>query len=159
MTTIAFDGRYIAVDSQITHGDTKLATRKLFDLRTPEGLRMVVFGCGDWGSIQLAAQCLQDGQKLPKGDYNLLAWSEGGDVAELSGGVWASALGYDHLALGSGAFAALGAMKMGASAGTAVQIAAEIDVSTGLPVLVLDTRTGKIRKAATRRKTTPEWGS
>jgi hypothetical protein len=159
VTTLAYDGRYLAADSQVTAGDIKLTSKKMFDLKTPEGVRMVVCGCGDWSRILAAISALQAGKKLPKGDYGLLAWAEGEGVSEFCGRSRYPADCYPQLALGSGAQAALGAMKAGATAGEAVAIAASIDISTGLPVLVFDTRSGRFVESAPRRKTTPKKGS
>lgn len=159
MTTLAYDGRYLAADSQVTTGDIKLTSRKMFEIKNPEGVRLVVCGCGGWGHIHAATAALAEGKKLPKGDYGMLVWTEGEGVSELCGRTRYPADCYDQLALGSGAQAALGAMKAGATAGEAVAIAASIDISTGLPVIVFDTRTGKFVESAPRRKTTPKRGT
>ncbi|WP_408953164.1 hypothetical protein [Lysobacter sp. Hz 25] len=152
MTTIAFDGRYMAVDSQLTQGDTKFTARKAFEFETPEGIRTVVMGCGTWADVQDAVKALEGGLLLPKGDYSLLLWADGDGVSEFCGPSKASRVDLEHYANGSGAQAALGALKMGASAARAVEVASEIDVSTGGPVVVFDTKTRRFTRPRTRRR-------
>jgi hypothetical protein len=154
MTSLAFDGRYIAIDSQITGGGTRFEGHKTYDILTPDGERLVCFGVGNLGEWQRAVQALAAGDDPPKGEYALLVWCPVVGLYEYEGGPDFSQVDYRY-ASGTGAQACLAAMKMGASAVRAVEIAAEVDVYTSLPVVVFDTQTGKFRKARTR-KTSPK---
>jgi len=152
VTALAFDGRYFAIDSQVTQGDTRYSARKAFDITNVNGDRIVAFGTGTVADIQAACDALREDERLPKGDYTLLVWGFEEGVIEYNGDSKGAVVSYEHYAAGSGAQACLGAMKMGASAAVAVAVACEVDTNSGLPVVVFDTKTGKFKSMSRRRK-------
>ena len=137
MTTVAYRNGVLAADSRLNWDDA-YATSMTKLTKLPDG---------SWLST---AGAMQDGERLRK-------WYEKGAVASRypkkmsiqglllapDGSVWMFdddgrirvEENSDHfVAIGSGAPAALGAMQMGAGAVQAVEIAAKIDLATGLPV-------------------------
>jgi hypothetical protein len=147
MTTIAYDGRLIACDTQLTAGGVRFTSRKAFDIATDEG-RLVVFGCGTWNDIVNAVDAITAGDDPPDGDYTLLSWSKTLGVREYDATdeKWTRVV-MDRYAAGSGTSAALAAMVMGADAAKAVAVAALVDAYTSGPTTVFDTKTGRFRRA------------
>lgn len=158
MTTIAYDGRYVAVDSQVTIGDLKVTQDKSYTVETASGKSLVVFGAGSVADIQAAVDLLADDkERLPEGDYSLVVCGlREHPVVYESDGNPIDTLGRPYVA-GSGQQAALAALILGVNAKRAVEVACEVDLHSGPPVRVFDTKTGKF-KAAPRRKTTPKGG-
>ena len=154
MTTLAYDGRLIAVDSQITQGDTKYTSRKVWEVSTPDGQDLVVWGTGTVPHIHACISALKEGRKMPTGDYTLFVVGFQDGPVEFCGADEACPVPYALYAAGSGSQAALGAMKAGADAARAVEIACTVDTNTGGPVVVYDLKTRKFRPSRSR-KTTP----
>lgn len=153
MTTIAFDGKVLAADGQLTRGSNicNLNTQKLFICPSDEewwitGERIVAFGVSGDITGQLALletvrlrpgyKGLTQSSQLPaKMDFTFLRLLASGKA--IVGGKreddvtlwWSEAT--PPLATGSGYEYALGAMKMGASAVRAIEIASECDIYTG----------------------------
>lgn len=140
MTTIAYRDGTIACDSQLTDeiGTRSARAKKIRKLR--DGSLIGV--CGSWAPAYRLMQALDEhGELTPamiescKGAFALhirtdkSAWMiEGGKR-----GGHAPLLG-PYFAEGSGSIAALAAFKMGATAAQAVQIAAELDTCSSLPI-------------------------
>lgn len=160
MTTIAFDGKTLASDSQLTLGDLRLDshTQKIFQPNTGEfwyvnGEKAMAFGVsGKLSAVQAVRAALASGMsgyrgltadsRFPKGDsFKYLVITEAGEV--YAGGQYSDdetpwlARVSPPIAVGSGAEFAVGAMATGASAEFAVEIASRFDVNTGGGVQVL----------------------
>ena len=72
MTTLAFDGRLVAIDSQVTAGDLRYEEEKFYRTTDTTG-RTVVFGAGTTSHIQRAVRELSEGfDELTKGEYTIL---------------------------------------------------------------------------------------
>lgn len=139
MTTVAWDGRTLAADRQITYGNTRAAGRKLYDCGN-----YVYAASGSAFEAELIAAWLRNGARptsrvrledeeghrcgivIRKADG--LAFVAQGRVVVLVGHRPAP------IACGSGCDFALAAMAMGESAVQAVRFAERFDVYTGLGV-------------------------
>lgn len=134
-STIATDGKSMAGDSQITHGNT---SKTLAPNGKVEKINGFIVGCvGDCADIKRFKQWFrQPNSSRPElDDLSALVLSKQG--------VWE----YDEtliptrvkvpVAIGTGKVAAMAAMKAGASVKKAVAIAAELDIYTSLPVTEL----------------------
>ncbi|AFQ96730.1 peptidase HslV family [Erwinia phage phiEaH2] len=154
MTTIAYDGKTLAGDSQTTQGDIRLSMHavKIFTPQPGEswavnGEKAVSFGVAGClqgnnalrealNSCMKGYQGLTGSTRFPKGIViSYLVVTEHGNV--YAGGQyendempWLTKVAAP-IAVGSGAEFAIGAMAAGASAGDAVSIAARFDVNTG----------------------------
>ena len=160
MTTIAFDGKTLASDSQLTLGDLRLDshTQKIFQPNAGEswyvnGERAVAFGVsGKLSAVQAVRKELASGvygyrglttdSRFPKGDsFKYLVITEAGEV--YAGGQYSDeetpwlARVSAPVAVGSGSEYAMGAMATGTSAEYAVEIASRFDINTGGAVQVL----------------------
>jgi len=129
MTTIAYDGETLAVDSQITGSYVEYGT-KMFE---EEGV-FVTF-CGEYGVALTMVQEYFDGEITARENDTSLVVLKDGILFEL--------LAAGHLipvdapyAAGSGGPFAMGAMRAGASADQAVEIAIELDPHSGGDVQV-----------------------
>lgn len=158
MTTLAFDGRYAAVDSQTTDtgSDIKFLRQKGHIVDLDDGTQAFVAGCGDYGAIHAATAALCALEAPPKGNYTLLVCPLGGDPYELDQHGPVPVAGFDYWAAGSGGSAALGALHAGVGAAKAVEIACKIDLYSGGPVTVFDTRTKKLVRPPSRRSKTSQ---
>lgn len=134
MTTVAFDGITLAVDSQMSSGHLKFGfTNKLFTLYDD---RLVAF-TGDSALIHQAITYLNSDMEKP---FDIKDGDEMGGIVIAPNGVFE----FDkHLRMfpacvpwagGSGETIALTAMHLGKSAVEAVEIACKLDKHSGLPV-------------------------
>ncbi len=143
MTTIAYKEGVMAADSKAYAGfntplGQKCKIRRLSD-GTLIGCSSNQVGAGeavmDWYARGANPE---DGPKLEESKFTLLVVKPNGDAFYafdnflLSGPIRA-----ECYAIGSGEGVAHGAMRAGASAERAIEIAAECDVWTGLPVVML----------------------
>lgn len=148
MTTIAWDGKTLASDSQSTSGDVicSLKEKKIFqpadsEIWSVDGEHVIAMGCGgDCGAeIELQKIMLSglsyESQFLPTFSFSTIAAiskdrafiiskDKGEDRASIS-------LQLDPYAVGSGAMIARTAMYCGLSAVEAVRVAIEMDVYSG----------------------------
>lgn len=137
MTTLAWDGRYLAGDRQATYGTTPVPVTKVFRVGD-----IVVGYAGTASSIICHLEWMQAGCPNPPPDFAddfgcLLV--ERGKLYRVGHTLARERIDMPHWAIGSGADYALGAMAMGADARTAVEVASRYDIGTGLGVDVLDT--------------------
>lgn len=135
MTTIAFDGRVLAGDRQANWGGTPIPTRKVFKVRHPRHGAWI-WGCSGSAAESTAFDRWAKGLGSPtalKGSV-VLAVNEDGAIWTMDEQLVWVRLDTDCWAIGSGTDYALGAMKAGASAKEAVEIASALDVHTGLGV-------------------------
>lgn len=140
MTTIAWDGRSLAADRQTTAGGTPTETCKVFEAFSPTGERWL-YGCaGNSGECHEFTRRVQTGLEMPAfNDLQVLAIGPDGSIwVAGSPAMFWDRKGTDKWAAGSGADYALGAMRAGATAFMAVEIATALDVHTGLGVDVLE---------------------
>lgn len=136
MTVIAWDGNTLAVDMQINKGELKYRSSKMERLDTGE----VIAWSGLIDAGLILAKWYKDGADPEKFPYNPKDESFADLVVAGSDGVKVYCQSpHPHIpdgpmAWGSGALAAMGAMKMGADAIRAVGIASEVSNSCGMGV-------------------------
>jgi len=132
MTTIAYDGKTIASDGRLTEGDTIIGEDYIKLKRLDDG---AVIGIAGNPVFFNAFVRWQNGE--PDGVDPVKFKATSFIVAAKDGAVVYDNSTANHIAikppyaLGSGSHYAIAAMKAGASATKAVQIAAELDVWTG----------------------------
>lgn len=151
MTTLAYDGRYVAIDTQVTAGDIKFSERKHYEFADMDGRRLVAFGCGDVAAIQQAVNSLAGCETPCAGEYELLVvgladvpvayQGDGREPLRLSDGPYVA---------GSGAPAALAALTLGKNATQAVLTACKVDLYSGAPVETLNVRSRRWLKPRSR---------
>ncbi len=149
MTTIAYDGQYLAIDSQLTAGGRKMTGTKLLRATTPDGLELVVCGCGTWSEIKKFVAWLEGSEEEPKFDeIDVLVAHSDGSVFQYSFEEPEDVTG-TKVTLGSGSDYAMGALLSGKSAREAVAIASQCDLYTSGTVRFYDTQ--KPFKTTTKR--------
>jgi len=130
MTTIALRNGVMAGDTQVTEGDTLVASgcRKVRRLR--DGRLYGFSGDIEQGEIMLRA--LRKGEAPPKlrGIKAILVYQDG-VVSLWEGAIWIKQQHAPFFAIGNGTDFALGAMAAGADAKQAVKIAMKFDTATG----------------------------
>jgi len=141
MTTLAYDGRLVAIDSQVTSGDLRYEEEKFYRTTDTTGRDLVVFGAGTTSHIQRAVRELSEGfEELTEGEYTILVVGlRDNPVAFYHDGVPLD-VRRDLLVAGSGGAIALAAMKAGHSATEAVMMACSTDLYSGTPVHTYDTK-------------------
>lgn len=150
MTTIAWDTRHLAADTQVT-GDFKTTGHsKLYRFRDGS----IGAFAGSWGDIQAAQKTLDDPDGDPFfGDWTAIVIRPGGRVEQHEGAGGVLDITSIPFALGSGQAYALAAMACGKTAQEAIYIASTFDPFTGGPVE--DVRaTDVVPKKSVSRKTT-----
>lgn len=151
MTTIAWDGKKIAADSQITYESEAGGTRKhrcgakLFRktvLVDGDAEEVVIAVQGDASAANLFVKWFDGTDKDPPEifaynppDFTCLVWFKHG-LYEYDAYCIGEQIVEKFYAIGSGAKAALGAMHMGADALEAVKVAAQVDPYTAAPYQV-----------------------
>jgi hypothetical protein len=148
MTTIAFDGRYIACDSRITgdrghiHSDSRI---KYTDTKD-----WLIFWCGATNDIDDFINSFL-GDSPVKDDVNvgLYAYQKSTkfvyEVGKTNGYTFRNRL-VDQDAVGSGADHAITAMDCGKTAVESIKMAMKRDSATGGIIRCFDTHTGKFIK-------------
>lgn len=130
MTTIVWDGETLAVDSQVSFNDVKVARDKA--VRLSDGRVLAL--CGDAGQLRHVASAIERGaapKEFPKGDYTaVLLGPDGLLVADE--GEW-SPTGAPY-ACGSGSMGALTGLLMGLKAKQACDLACKVDLYSSGPV-------------------------
>lgn len=148
MTTIAWDGRRIAADSQVTyegeasgHRKHKCATKLFRKIVVVDGdaEEVIIATQGDASAANLFVKWFDGTEKeapeifaYDPPDFTCLVWFKHG-LYEYDAYCVGEKVCEPFYAIGSGSKAALGAMHMGADALKAVQVAAEIDPYTSGP--------------------------
>lgn len=143
MTTIAFDGKTLAVDSMANNGTfiTSRTVRKMWG-RTGEFLCVVM--AGPTAHYPPILRWLESGANPEDWkNWGAVAWvvKKSGKVMRYIGGYPEHIDGIDGD--GSGAELALGAMATGASARVGLEIASRYDIYTGGPIHVYDIERNK----------------
>ncbi len=148
MTTIAYDGRFIAIDSRVTsNGDYVVSdTREKFvDL---DG--WMIFWCGVASDIDMYVDAFLNNKTVDK-DINvgLYAYDKKTkqvfEIGDVEGKIWRGLL-IDMKACGSGSRHAITAMDCGRNSVEAVKLAMKRDIFTGGVIRCFDTHTGKFIK-------------
>lgn len=143
MTTIAWDGKTLAADSQVSrHGNDVARTVKVQKIG-----RLLVGACGTTSLNQRFVGWLSGGMQGPPpslaiGDSKgcVIAIMPNGAIVEWNGDHPPDMVRARFAAWGSGSDVALGAMAFGASAEQAVAAAATLDHATGGPITTLSVR-------------------
>ena len=146
MTTLAFDGRYIACDSQVTQGSIKLSADKWEACDLPDGTPAVCMIAGTLAAGRAAIAALVAGGDVLSAlgeDTTLLVASAGTVTVYDSEGCWVDPGPYS---VGSGAKFAYAGMSLGLSADQAVDLAVQLDLYSSSPVKCWDVRTLKAVK-------------
>lgn len=147
MTTIAYDGRYIAVDSRVSQ-DNRIVNDECdkFIIRTG----WVFFLTGNLAIQKEFIDCFCNGSSYrKKGAIGAIGFNEtDGLVYDFNHGDDQFDLChlYHKEAIGSGMHYAIAAMDFGRSAVDAVKYASTRDMYTGGSIRCFDTRTGKFIK-------------
>jgi ATP-dependent protease HslVU (ClpYQ) peptidase subunit len=151
MTTIAFRGRILAADTQLTWDDnTKTLCRKLY----PQPGKGCIAFAGDtadeWYFKQwwlagenIATWDYEHGQKKP--NFDALYIDQWKDVWYYTDGPAKIAIEHEFFAIGSGAPIAMVAMHMGMSAKEAISFTSEISTTTNNLIDTYDVQTGTIK--------------
>lgn len=142
MTTIAYDGRYIACDSQLTAGGVKHSGQKWCQWTDAEGTYLAI-GAGDIASIRKAFIELSQGETpdLSDEDDTVVAVVHRGTLRWYAAGrSWVEPM---PDTAGSGGIVADAGMRLGLRADEAVALACDVDLYTAGPVHCWDTQTLK----------------
>lgn len=141
MTTIAWDGKTLAADKQMTnHGLALRATKikQIGDLFVAvSGAWDNAQGMFDWVREGMAREKYPSFQGDPDGFVGMLVVNASGDAVVFERFATPYPVEEPPFAMGSGRDFALGAMHAGATAEEAVRIAIALDASSGIGVDVL----------------------
>jgi hypothetical protein len=140
MTTIAFDGRFLAADTQTCQGDARRKGRKIYLIED----QYAIATCGETQKSLLFVEWAKRGFKDEERPsikepfaaivVNLLT----GKVAEYEDLCVAEPFTEKYCANGSGKDIAIAAMELGHDAIAGVKLACKINLYTGLPVEYID---------------------
>lgn len=133
VTTIAWDGKTLAWDSQITQGECKSIGEKGRRIKTPAGPVTVVV-CGEVSYLDVICEALSKGKKLPKcaaKDCGIVIL-RGGKLFGVNGRKEFPIVG--HSCQGTGSMAAMAGLAHGMTAKQAVALACKVDLYSSLPV-------------------------
>ena len=142
MTTVAFDGRWLASDSQLNDGQ-----RRVHEPRRPKFYARKCFVVAWSGAVswhEQLADWLASPRKL-RGDYPIEPELDS-EAMVYTGGQWRrytnSAHGFELVrgkwAIGSGSDYALAGMLLGHDAVEAVWVGAQLDLCTSAPIFAID---------------------
>ncbi|SUE95774.1 proteasome subunit beta [Ectopseudomonas mendocina] len=153
MTTVAYDGRFLAADGRSTLGNliSGKAVKKIFQLLTcANGVQVqaVLAGAGSFQTVNIVKSHLErndlfESELIPEiepGSFQGLLVLETGEVYDLEDKL-VPLPAEIPVAIGSGTDYAMAAMVMGKSAPAAVEVACELDVYSGGKIAVFDTET------------------
>lgn len=137
MTTVAWDGKTLAADSQSTTGSIRGAATKV--AKNKDGF--LVAGSGSCAVVKMwinwvLAGMPPDQQPTSVDDANVLVIDPRGRATLFADVAVAQPMPRKQWALGSGGDIALGAMAAGADARAAVKIACKLDVFSGGRIVV-----------------------
>lgn len=156
MTTIAFDGRYLAADGRACLATTITGKRvqKIWEFEAVlrgEKTRVVYAGAGRFETIMLIKEWLSTGHdpfdafnpeaivpEVDSGDFEAFFITKDGRMFQVEG----SLLPFEvesPMTLGSGGLPALGAMSAGKNSVESIYLAMEVDAGTGGQVRAFDT--------------------
>lgn len=150
MTTIAWRGRILAADTQLTWSDgMKSFCRKLHTLPGKDGCIGIA---GDYADEVAFYRWWMLGEKIDSWDYEhmkkakfqALAIDKWKDIWYYDDGPEKMAIEHEFAAIGTGSPIAIAAMHMGMTAKEAVSLASELDVNTNNYIDTYDIQTGKL---------------
>lgn len=133
MTTLAYDGRTLAGDRQLTLGGTPMPATKIFRLNTE-----LIGLCGSVQESLMFLEWFRNGKdpeakpKLTEGFSALVITPD--RIMRYEDGLMPWPVDLPFWAAGSGADYALGAMAAGKNAAEAVEIAIRFDINSGIGV-------------------------
>lgn len=139
MTTIAWDGKTLAADSQATSGTLRSRVVKI--VRSPSGF--LCAGAGEFSAIIPWLRWVEHGlvpEDQPEhlgSKATVIIVDPRGKAYTLEGTPIRVPVRDKFWAIGTGAELAIGAMAMGADAAQAVKVAAKFDVHTGGRVVAM----------------------
>lgn len=134
LTTIAFDGEYLAADGRVTIGSTVLSEvcNKIYKLSGLYNGEQMLYAAtaGDVDAAEDIIDYLRgDSPELKESKAQILLFTEGSIYS-----YWGRRFTKEcdkYLAIGSGMEVALAAMKCGKNAKDAVKVASQMDIYTG----------------------------
>lgn len=136
MTTIAFDGKTLAADGQVTMGDSAIASLTRQKLFKNVGMFQALAFCGSLDYVESFLEWAEhpEGSAPPEGEYTVIFVIDG----EVNYS-WMMSPITEYVkcdkgeidAWGSGAVFAIGAMRAGKTAREAVNLACTYDAFTG----------------------------
>lgn len=138
MTTLAWDGKYLYADSQVTQDDRKSTMTKALRVKTPEGFAYLAVA-GEISVLYSVVTALQAGEPiepLVNGNSTVLVIKNG--VATVTSGK-KSFTDTAPLFLGSGSDIAHGAYHVSKSVAKAVAAACAIDLYSSGPIVRIRT--------------------
>lgn len=153
MTTVAYDGRFLAADGRSTIGNliSGKAVKKIFPLTIIANgaeVQGVLAGAGSFQTLTIVKNHLErndlfESELIPEidpGSFQGLLVLETGEVYDLEDKL-VPLPAEIPVAVGSGTDYAMAAMVVGKSAVAAVEVACELDVYSGGKISVFDTET------------------
>ena len=146
MTTIAWDGRYLAADGRITSGNDVIMTdssNKIFIVKD-----IIIAVCGSTADEEKLIQCILSGENSTKEDLQANAiFIEKGKAftcgTDKDGKYWQCSTDDFVNSMGSGQDFALAGMDTGMNAMDAVKLAIKRDVFSGGVITFFDTKNSK----------------
>lgn len=153
MTTVAYDGRFLAADGRSTVGNmiSGKAVKKIFPMTIIANgaeVQGVLAGAGSFQTVNIVKSHLErndlfESELIPEiepGSFQGLLILETGEVYDLEDKLIPLPAEIP-VAIGSGTDYAMTAMVVGKSAVAAVEVACELDVYSGGKISVFDTET------------------
>lgn len=137
MSIVAWDGKTVAADRQVTEGDIPHLCKKIMRIR---GGDIVAFVGDMRHGLEMVSWYRSGGhvRTYPRAKKSesatLIVFTRAGNVYEFDGGPQRMPVADKFMAWGSGKGVALGAMTMGADSRRAVKIASRYNSSCGLGV-------------------------
>lgn len=152
MTTIAYDTKTVACDSQVTIGNTPMKMSKV--IHCEDGTILFCAGTvSEWQSFVRWWIHDRTPSNFPDAkDITIIIVHPSGTVEVVDDGFSVLDITGQRYAAGSGSDLALGAMAMGADAAKAVEVAKLYDTSTGGEVVAIPVPKPKPKPTKKRRK-------
>jgi ATP-dependent protease HslVU (ClpYQ) peptidase subunit len=135
MTTVAFDGEYLAADGRMSAGGNLIKDDTIKAFTHDEKL---IAAAGNWSDVESFFKFIRTGEKPQEDAESLVGWviDASGIVKEYDEKYCAVVIPYP-CAMGTGADIAWGAMAAGSDAKEAVEIACKRDLHSGGQIIVL----------------------
>lgn len=152
MTTVAWDGKTLAVDSQITTGQIRRRGRKMFVITDGS----IMAGSGTFTQVLLMKDWL-DSDRVDKPPARLndahAIWINKDGAFYVDENLRPMPIEENRGAIGSGAEIAQAALDMGLTAVEAVKLACRRDIHSGLPVVAATLKDGILKREPKPKKT------
>jgi ATP-dependent protease HslVU (ClpYQ) peptidase subunit len=147
VTTIAWRGRILAADTQLTLGDDiKTYCRKLYQIKGHGCMACAGDTDGEWLFRQwfMAGEKLADFEWKRTKKFEALHVNQWKDVYWYDDGPTPVPVEHEFAAIGTGSKFAMAAMHLGATAKEAVLFASELDQNTNALIDTYDSQTDKV---------------